>query len=90
MTVLELSDEKAAKLKAIAATHGLTLEAWLDELAGDSGAPPAQSQPSARRHIADVIVERMSKVPSEIMALMPADGASQHDHYIYGAPKREE
>ena len=23
------------------------------------------------------------------MAAMPADGASQHDHYIYGWPKRE-
>jgi len=26
---------------------------------------------------------------SEIMAIMPADGASQHDRYIYGLPKRE-
>ena len=38
---------------------------------------------------ADVIVENMSNVPPEIMAGMPKDGASQHDHYIYGWPKRE-
>jgi hypothetical protein len=28
-------------------------------------------------------------VPPEIMAAMPTDGASQHDHYIYGWPKKE-
>ena len=31
----------------------------------------------------------MRDVPPEIAATMPGDGASQHDHYIYGWPKRE-
>jgi len=39
-------------------------------------------------HIADEICENMQDVPPEIMAAMPKDGASQHDHYIYGWPKR--
>ncbi len=33
MTVIELSDEQAAALKAKAAAQGLTLEAWLKKLA---------------------------------------------------------
>jgi hypothetical protein len=33
MTVIELSDEQAAALKAKAAAQGLTLEAWLQKLA---------------------------------------------------------
>jgi hypothetical protein len=33
MTVIELSDEQAAALKAKAAAQGLTLEAWLQDLA---------------------------------------------------------
>jgi hypothetical protein len=49
-----------------------------------------QSAPPVQRHIDDVVAERMSKVPSEIMATMPEDGASQHNHYIYGHPKSEE
>jgi hypothetical protein len=84
MTVIELSDEQAAALKAKAAAAGLTLEAWLQKL--------AEPEPSAGRphqHIADVIVENMRSVPPEIMATMPKDGASQHDHYIYGWPKKE-
>jgi hypothetical protein len=92
MTVIELPDEQAAVLKATAAAQGLTLEAWLKKLADENAGVPGRSQPVAgpRRHIAEVIRERMSKVPPEIMATMPEDGASQHDHYIYGFPKREE
>ena len=84
MTVIELPDEQAAVLKAKAAAEGLSLEAWLQKLA-------EQERPGTRprRHIADVIVENMQDVPPEIMARMPEDGASQHDHYIYGWPKKE-
>jgi hypothetical protein len=35
-----------------------------------------------------VIRDNMRKVPPEILAAMPNDGASEHDHYIYGLPKR--
>jgi hypothetical protein len=37
----------------------------------------------------DIILASMREVPPEMMATMPTDGASQHDHYIYGWPKRE-
>ena len=35
MTVIELPDQQAAALKAKAAAQGLTLEAWLQRLAGE-------------------------------------------------------
>jgi hypothetical protein len=84
MPVIELTDEQVATLKAKAASDGLSLEAWLQKLA-------EQERPASRpnRHIADVILENMQDVPSEVMASMPKDGASQHDHYIYGWPKKE-
>ena len=34
------------------------------------------------------IAERVADVPPEELAKLPTDGASQHDHYIYGTPKR--
>ena len=83
MTVIELPDEQAAALKAKAAAEGLSLEAWLNSLAG-TDQPPRPLQTAA-----DIIIASMSNVPPEIMATMPTDGASQHDHYIYGWPKRE-
>jgi plasmid stability protein len=85
MTVIELPDEQAAALKAKAAAAGLSLEEWLQKLAEQESS--AANRP--HRHIADVIVENMRKVPPEIAATMPKDGASQHDHYIYGWPKKE-
>jgi hypothetical protein len=84
MTVIELPDDQAAALQARAAAEGLSLAEWIRQLA-------EQAQPAnpPHRHIADVICENMKDVPPEIMAAMPEDGASQHDHYIYGWPKRE-
>jgi plasmid stability protein len=84
MTVIELPDEQAAALKAKAAAEGLSLEAWLNKL--------AEAEPAAERPLqtaADIILASMRNVPPEIMATMPKDGASQHDHYIYGWPKRQ-
>jgi hypothetical protein len=84
MTVIELPDEQAAALKAQATAAGLTLEAWLQKL--------AEQEPPAERPLqtaADIVLSHMRNVPPEIMATMPKDGASQHDHYIYGWPKKE-
>jgi Ribbon-helix-helix protein, copG family len=81
---IQLSDEEAAALRAKAAAEGLTLEEWIRRLAGRG------PEPSSHLHIADAILENMRDVPPEIMGSMPEDGASQHDHYIYGWPKKEE
>ena len=72
---LNLSDEQAAALRARAAAEGLSLEEWLQKLAGETAVPDRP-----HRHIADIIRENMQDVPAEIMARMPTDGASQHDH----------
>jgi hypothetical protein len=32
--------------------------------------------------------QRASHVPDEVWDQVPADGAEQHDHYLYGAPKK--
>jgi hypothetical protein len=84
---LNLSDERASALQAKAAAEGLSLEAWIEKLA-----EPAEPQPPSARPLqaaAQIILDSMRDIPPEIMATMPTDGASQHDHYIYGWPKRE-
>jgi hypothetical protein len=83
---LTLSDEQARALQAKAAAEGLSLDEWIQTLA------PPEPEPTVERPLqtaADIILTSMRKVPPEIMATMPEDGASQHDHYIYGWPKRE-
>jgi hypothetical protein len=86
MTVIELPDEEAAALRAKATAAGLTLEAWLKQLARAERETVAEHP---LQTAAEIILSRVRNVPPEIMATMPKDGASQHDHYIYGWPKRE-
>ena len=45
-----------------------------------------QSQ-TAQKTIWEKMRERASRIPAEEREGMPTDGASQHDHYLYGAPK---
>jgi hypothetical protein len=86
MTVIELPDEQAAALKAKANAAGLTLEAWLKQLADADREPPPAEHPL--QTAADIVRDCMRDVPAEVMAAQPKDGASQHDHYIYGWPNR--
>jgi hypothetical protein len=80
---------KRRALRAKASAAGLSLEARLKQLAGLKSNVQEEPVGLPLKTAADIILESMSIVPPEIMATMPKDGASQHDHYIYGWPKRE-
>ena len=89
---LELPDKKEAALKARARARGLSPEEYAiqvldhdleEESISDSAANSRDSRP-----IWEVIEEIMKDVPAEDLAVLPEDGASQIDHYVYGLPKR--
>ncbi len=42
----------------------------------------------AHKPIWEEFAEIAASIPDEEWAKLPADGAEQHDHYIYGTPKR--
>ena len=44
----------------------------------------------ARPSLAEQIAARACALPPEVLAQLPTDGAAQHDHYLYGTPKRPE
>ena len=44
--------------------------------------------PPKPKHIWEIAEELFSDIPEEDLARLPVDGAAQHDHYIYGLPKR--
>lgn len=91
MTVtIQLSDEQAAALQTQAAREGLTIDAWLQQLAEQYArqTPPCSSQKRDDRPIWEVIADNMKDVPASEFEKLPKDGASEHDHYLYGHPKR--
>ena len=44
--------------------------------------------PTDYKPIWEVAAELTSDIPQEILETLPTDGAEQHDHYLYGTPKR--
>jgi Arc/MetJ-type ribon-helix-helix transcriptional regulator len=53
--------------------------------------PAAMNQAAAapaHKPIWEVAADIRNSVPAEEWEKLPADGAEQHDHYIYGTPKR--
>jgi hypothetical protein len=93
MTVtIQLSDEQAAVLEAQAAQEGLTVDAWLQRMAEQYAQmrSPSSRNSSDQPPIWEVIADRMKAVPEEVFERLPQDGASEHDHYLYGSPKRNQ
>jgi hypothetical protein len=63
---------------------------------GDSGRSTVEpyeerleTESAAERPLWEKIDELIQQVPDEEFARLPEDGSEQHDHYIYGLPKRQ-
>jgi Arc/MetJ-type ribon-helix-helix transcriptional regulator len=50
--------------------------------------PTAPPLPANYKPIWEIAQEIAASIPDEEWAKLPTDGAEQHDHYIYGTPKR--
>jgi len=81
---IDLPDDKTAALAAKARDQGLSTEEYARQILEHD-----LESHSGPRPIWEVIAENMKDVPSEDLAALPKDGASQIDHYVYGVPKRE-
>ncbi len=61
----------------------------LDKLQQTSVTPAAPSAASANpKPVWQRILERSAAIPQEEWDKLPTDLAEQHDHYLYGTPKR--
>jgi plasmid stability protein len=80
---INLPDEQEAALNGRAQSQGLSAEQCAGQLLIQALASPA------RPPLAERIRGIWSDMPDSVRAKLPTDGASQHDHYIYGVPKRE-
>jgi plasmid stability protein len=87
---IELPDEEVQALNAKARRQGVSAEEYarqvIEQDLKESEAPTARNQ----KPISQIIQEIMADVPAGELAKLPSDGASQHDHYLYGWPKRSD
>lgn len=54
----------------------------------DPGQAPETEVGTPRRPIWDLIEEENQALPPEVWDALPSDLSEQHDHYVYGTPKR--
>ena len=89
--LIELPKESEATLRERAQSVGLTAEQYaMRILERELGtADDASADESAQSFIEDLLGP-IAKLPKEAFDGLPTDGASQHDHYIYGTPKRDD
>ncbi|MGO9598737.1 MAG: hypothetical protein ACLP7Q_12180 [Isosphaeraceae bacterium] len=59
-----------------------------EQLQSQSLSTSQPEEPRTQKSIWERILERSQTVPDEEWNKLPVDGAEQHDHYIYGTPKR--
>jgi uncharacterized protein (DUF433 family) len=78
----------AASAEKGVSTDALVREA-LDKILADAPGPPDEAKRESRP-IWDLILDNMKDVPPEEFARLPKDGASEHDHYLYEHPKRDQ
>lgn len=81
---INLPAEDLLTLDAQAKARGVSLEECAGEILKRALAPQTPKPILAAR-----IREIWSDLPDDVKNKLPTDGASQHDHYIYGVPKRE-
>ena len=85
--LVALADETGKPIPALIAEA-------LDELqehvrAHGTRAPhPASSPAQTVKPLWESAADLLKDVPQEVLERLPTDGAVQHDHYIYGTPKR--
>jgi hypothetical protein len=73
------------KLQALPDNKQEEVLALLDAMLKEKHEPPSSENV---RPIWEIITELSAQVPMEEWEKLPRDGAEQHDHYLYGSPKR--
>lgn len=92
MTItLSLEPLEEARLVAAAEAKGISAEVMVreavDKMLAEVPVPVANSV-AGRRPLWEIFAETLRDVPLEDFDDLPRDGASEHDHYLYGSPKR--
>lgn len=74
------------KIKSLPPEKQQRLLSLVEEMLAEKDVAPEQV---LVRPLWEIAEEISSQVPLEEWEKLPADGAEQHDHYLYGSPRTE-
>lgn len=81
----DLEDTIQDKVRALTPERQQRVLSMVEEMLSEK---EATQDRVAVRPLWEIAAEISSQVPLEEWEKLPADGAEQHDHYLYGLPKR--
>ena len=81
----ELEQEIQKRVHALPEPRQQDLLTLIDEFIGKA----AEAQPAEARPIWEISEGLSQQLALEEWSKLPSDGAEEHDHYPYGAPKRK-
>jgi hypothetical protein len=100
-TPFELTPEQKGMLASLSRETGRPIPALIakalevlqerehvDHANGELNEHETAPEAAAHKPIWELFADAFKDVPEEELARLPVDGAAQHDHYIYGLPKR--
>jgi plasmid stability protein len=79
---INLPEDEVAALAAKAQACGVSAEAYVRQVLERDLEEGRRAEPFWK-----AFTQRIHALPSEAFDGLPADGASEHDHYLYGSPK---
>ena len=98
-TLFDLTSEQKGLLGSLSRETGTPIPALLAKVLEElqehepPGRTPGETaarapQPRREKSFGEIAAELLADVPEEVFDRLPTDGAAQHDHHLYGTPKR--
>jgi hypothetical protein len=85
---LELPDSKEAVLRAKAREQGMSAEQYVQQVLDRDLERQADPSNTSSEPFWRTFRRQMQSLPDEVLDRLPPDGAAEHDHYLYGSPKK--
>jgi Protein of unknown function (DUF2281) len=88
-TSVTLIEAIQAEIQALPPDRQQQVLDFVEFLAKKSQSQKLKKREEPEKNIWDRIDEAVENLPDEVWEGSPTDGSYQHDHYLYGTPKRE-
>jgi hypothetical protein len=92
LTPFELTPKQKGLLESLSRETGEPISALIDKalegLEGQMHPGHANGETDDHSSVLDIFRDAREAIPDETWEKLPSDLATQHDHYVYGTPKR--
>lgn len=86
--IIRVAGERAERLQDLAGRQGMLPQEWVERVIDQSAEAAIRESVEPSASLLVELARIADAVPEEELGPLREDGSEQHDHYIYGVPKR--